>query len=184
MLGSAHCRLSPIWKRQGPERSTVPFPRPSIVTMEGAGEVCACAKRRGKPRSISTRGKVTSLQQMRIWRALYDRRVGGQTGLRPRFIAVGDCGEAPRCRTRFAGQRNRGAMRFEVSKNISKGSPLTPQISPLRCAPVEMTKGRAALPGTMVAERSQFSSTWVVGRFFQARTANRRSLHFAALRSR
>ena len=27
-----------------------------------------------------------------------------------------------------------------------------PQISPLRCAPVEMTKGRMVLPGTIVAE--------------------------------
>jgi hypothetical protein len=27
-----------------------------------------------------------------------------------------------------------------------------PQISPLRCAPVEMTKGRAVLPGRAVAE--------------------------------
>jgi hypothetical protein len=28
-----------------------------------------------------------------------------------------------------------------------------PQISPLRCAPVEMTKGRAVLPATVVAEQ-------------------------------
>jgi hypothetical protein len=28
-----------------------------------------------------------------------------------------------------------------------------PQISALRCAPVEMTKGRAVLPGTVVAEQ-------------------------------
>ena len=34
--------------------------------------------------------------------------------------------------------------------------PLTPQISPLRCAPVEMTKGRAALPTTVVAEQDPF----------------------------
>src|ERR1700722_2460855 len=34
--------------------------------------------------------------------------------------------------------------------------PLTPQISPLRCAPVEMTKGRAALPATVVAEQDPF----------------------------
>ena len=78
MLGSAHWGLSPIWKCQGPERSTVPFPSPSIMTMEGIGEVCACAKRRGKPRSNSTRGKVTNLRRMRIWRALYDRPVGGR----------------------------------------------------------------------------------------------------------
>jgi hypothetical protein len=31
-----------------------------------------------------------------------------------------------------------------------------PQISPLRCAPVEMTKGRAALPQTVVAEQDPF----------------------------
>ena len=30
------------------------------------------------------------------------------------------------------------------------------EISPLRCAPVEMTKGRAVLPGTVVAERGPF----------------------------
>src|ERR1700728_1146947 len=29
-----------------------------------------------------------------------------------------------------------------------------PQISPLRCAPVEMTKGRAALPWSVVAEQN------------------------------
>src|SRR5580698_9813244 len=31
-----------------------------------------------------------------------------------------------------------------------------PQISPLRCAPVEMTKGRAALPLSVVAEQDPF----------------------------
>src|SRR6202020_1171091 len=36
-------------------------------------------------------------------------------------------------------------------KHISKKRPLKTQISPLRCAPVEMTKGRAALPATVVA---------------------------------
>src|SRR5580692_1949090 len=36
---------------------------------------------------------------------------------------------------------------------VSKKRSLTPQISPLRCAPVEMTKGRAALPATVVAEQ-------------------------------
>src|SRR6202034_3682005 len=36
-----------------------------------------------------------------------------------------------------------------------------PQISPLRCAPVEMTKGRAALPATVVAEQDPFLSPWV-----------------------
>src|ERR1700733_7506633 len=42
------------------------------------------------------------------------------------------------------------------SKNISREGPLTPQISPLRCAPVEMTKGRATLPATVVAEQDPF----------------------------
>ena len=42
------------------------------------------------------------------------------------------------------------------SVNISKKGPLTPQISPLRCAPVEMTKGRAALLTTVVAEQDPF----------------------------
>jgi hypothetical protein len=43
-------------------------------------------------------------------------------------------------------------------ENISKKGSLTPQISPLRSfgAPVEMTKGRAALPTTVVAERDPF----------------------------
>jgi hypothetical protein len=38
-------------------------------------------------------------------------------------------------------------------ENISKKGPLTPQISPLRSfgAPVEMTKGRVALPLRVVA---------------------------------
>jgi hypothetical protein len=44
------------------------------------------------------------------------------------------------------------------SKNISKKGP---QISPLRCAPVEMTKGRAMLPSTGGAELEPFSSPWV-----------------------
>ena len=49
------------------------------------------------------------------------------------------------------------------SKNIPREGPLTPQISPLRSfgAPVEMTKGRAALPATVVAEQDRFSSPWV-----------------------
>jgi hypothetical protein len=34
-----------------------------------------------------------------------------------------------------------------------------PQISPLRCAPVEMTKGRAALPLSVVAEQKLFFIT-------------------------
>src|SRR5580658_3455854 len=34
-----------------------------------------------------------------------------------------------------------------------------PQISPLRCAPVEMTKGRAALPLSVVAEQKVFLIT-------------------------
>jgi hypothetical protein len=41
-----------------------------------------------------------------------------------------------------------------VEKNISKKGT---QISPLRCAPVEMTKGSAALPATIVAEQGSFS---------------------------
>jgi hypothetical protein len=42
-------------------------------------------------------------------------------------------------------------------KNSREG-PLTPQISPLRSfgAPVEMTKGRAALPLSVVAEQDPF----------------------------
>src|ERR1700733_10092020 len=43
-----------------------------------------------------------------------------------------------------------------MTKNIPREGPLTPQISPLRCAPVDMTKGRAALPTTVVAEQGPF----------------------------
>src|ERR1700734_1315198 len=41
-------------------------------------------------------------------------------------------------------------------KTFPRGGPLTPQISPLRSfgAPVEMTKGRAGLPTTVVAEQN------------------------------
>src|SRR3984885_4627119 len=44
------------------------------------------------------------------------------------------------------------------SKTFPGDGPLTPQISPLRSfgAPVEMTKGRAALPATVVAEQDPF----------------------------
>ena len=82
MLGSAHRRSSPIWKRQGPERSTVPLPSPSIVTMEGAGEVCACAKRRWNPKSRSISGNIASGRRMRIWNALYVRPVEGKQPVR------------------------------------------------------------------------------------------------------
>src|ERR1700689_3450792 len=50
-----------------------------------------------------------------------------------------------------------------------------PQISPLRFAPVEMTKGRGALPGRIVAGRGVVSVT---------NREDRRSLHYASLRSR
>src|SRR6202046_2661487 len=48
---------------------------------------------------------------------------------------------------------------FITVENIPREGPLTPQISPLRCAPVEMTKGRAALPGSVVAEKDPFFIT-------------------------
>jgi hypothetical protein len=38
-----------------------------------------------------------------------------------------------------------------------------PQISPLRCAPVEMTKGRAVLPGSAVAKWEPFFITFTGG---------------------
>src|ERR1700689_10964 len=44
-------------------------------------------------------------------------------------------------------------------KTLPREGPLTPQISPLRCAPVEMTKGRAALPLSVVAEQKLFFIT-------------------------
>ena len=52
----------------------------------------------------------------------------------------------------------RGGLRWTSSDGCWKRRP---QISPLRCAPVEMTKGRAALPLSVVAEQEPFSSTWV-----------------------
>jgi hypothetical protein len=45
-----------------------------------------------------------------------------------------------------------------VEKHSQEGI-AEPQISPLRCAPVEMTKGRAVLPGRVVAEREPFFIT-------------------------
>jgi hypothetical protein len=45
-----------------------------------------------------------------------------------------------------------------LSKHSQEGT-AEPQISPLRCAPVEMTKGRAVLPGRVVAEQEPFFIT-------------------------
>ena len=54
------------------------------------------------------------------------------------------------------------SRRCALSKNIPRNGPLKPQISTtLLRAPVEMTKGRAALPGSVVAEQKPFSSPWV-----------------------
>ena len=52
--------------------------------------------------------------------------------------------------------RNSKWFRYTLSKNISKKGP---QISPLRCAPVEMTKGRAVPPSTVVVEQEPFFIT-------------------------
>ena len=38
-------------------------------------------------------------------------------------------------------------------ENHSQARTAEPQVSPLRCAPVEMTKGKAVLPGRIVAEQ-------------------------------
>jgi hypothetical protein len=75
-------------------------------------------------------------------------------------------------------------------ENISMRGPL-PQISPLRCASVEMTKGRAVLPGEVVAEQRPFfitlgarkQMTPLLKNISKKRPLNRRSLHFAPLRS-
>src|SRR5580693_7326774 len=50
---------------------------------------------------------------------------------------------------------------FSGRKTFPGKGPLTPQISPLRSfgAPVEMTKGRAALPLSVVAEQDPFFIT-------------------------
>jgi hypothetical protein len=45
-----------------------------------------------------------------------------------------------------------------VEKHFQEGT-VEPQISPLRCASVEMTKGRAVLRGTVVAEQKPFFIT-------------------------
>jgi hypothetical protein len=45
-----------------------------------------------------------------------------------------------------------------VEKHFQEGT-AEPQISPLRCAPVEMTKGRAVLPERVVAEQKPFFIT-------------------------
>ena len=47
-------------------------------------------------------------------------------------------------------------IRVRSVENISKKGP---QISPLRCAPVEMTKGRVVPPSTVVAEQEPFFIT-------------------------
>src|ERR1700728_822781 len=75
------------------------------------------------------------------------------------------------------------------------GKSIHTEISPLRCAPVEMTKGRAVLPGTVVAEQEPLfitlggtagpSTALRSGRkTFPRKVRYRRSLHFATLRSR
>src|SRR5580700_3437751 len=69
-------------------------------------------------------------------------------------------------------------------ETFPRKGPLTPQISPLRCAPVEMTKGRAALPTTAAAEQDPFFITSVENTFPRKDRRHRRSLHYAALRSR
>src|SRR6202021_694970 len=56
-------------------------------------------------------------------------------------------------RLRWYGPRR--PWRMSSRKTFSRKSIHT-EISPLRCAPVEMTKGRAVLPGTVVAERGPF----------------------------
>jgi hypothetical protein len=48
---------------------------------------------------------------------------------------------------------------FALSKNISRERAVEPQISPLRCASVEVTKGRTVLPGRVVAEQEPFFIT-------------------------
>src|ERR1700735_3438636 len=76
--------------------------------------------------------------EMTKGRAALPFRVGGEQD--PFFIALG------------------GPKTHDSSgrKTLPRKGPLTPQISPLRCAPVEMTKGRAALPATVVAEQDPF----------------------------
>jgi hypothetical protein len=66
-------------------------------------------------------------------------------------------------KTRFLGPKGRGDTRgvqfgvpfhdasFLKKKHFQEWT-AEPQISPLRCAPVEMTKEKSVLPGTVVAE--------------------------------
>ncbi len=64
------------------------------------------------------------------------------------------------CENPFPNQsrRERGTADFFVTlcrKHFQERA-AEPQISPLRCASVEMTKGRVVLPSTVVAEQEQF----------------------------
>jgi hypothetical protein len=47
-------------------------------------------------------------------------------------------------------------IRVRSLEKHSQEGPVEPQISPLRCASVEMTKGRAVPPATVVAEQAVF----------------------------
>src|SRR6202021_1534209 len=77
-------------------------------------------------------------------------------------------------------------------RNIFRKGPLTPQISPLRSfgAPVEMTKGRTALPARVVAGQTFFITvggqrpmTSPVEKHFQERIADTADLSTTLLRS-
>jgi hypothetical protein len=48
-----------------------------------------------------------------------------------------------------------------AERESPKRRPLNPQVSPLRCAPVEMTRGRVVPPWTVAAEHKSFSPAWV-----------------------
>jgi hypothetical protein len=73
------------------------------------------------------------------------------------------------------------AYDFFGRKHIFKGGPLKTQISPLRCAPVEMTKGRTALPATVVAEQDPLFIA--LTSLAQGRTADTADLSTTLLRS-
>src|SRR5580698_1516118 len=85
------------------------------------------------------------------------------------------------CCLRRVGWLFPGGRSIGVRKHSSTRQPLTTQISPLRCAPVEMTKGRAVLPATVVAEQDPFFIALTSPA--QERTADNADLSTTLLRS-
>ena len=102
-------------------------------------------------------------------RTLPPRTNAGQTNARIKVPPPPVTGEPTGCRERSeplsrptqpTTTRLAAFLNSAVEKHFQEGT-VEPQISPLRCASVEMTKGRAVLRGTVVAEQEPISSPWV-----------------------